>query len=105
VDQEFSDELTGLMPVVRHAIAGVGCGGRIVAVVEDGTVELRCTLCGAVVGVVQAGIMKGLLGLDCAEATCPHCGKENTFATIEKLLTYVCGHCGAPMDAEGSDLQ
>jgi hypothetical protein len=25
------------------------------------------------VGVVQVGIMEGLLGLDCATTTCPHC--------------------------------
>jgi ribosomal protein S27AE len=69
---------------------------------EDTIVELHCDKCGAVVGVVQAGVMEGLLGPDSPEATCPHCGKLNTFATIEELVTYVCGHCGAPMDAEDS---
>jgi hypothetical protein len=53
---------------VLHGIAGVEYQGRVVAVVEDTTVELRCDQCGAVVGVVQAGIMEGLLGLDCGEA-------------------------------------
>ena len=67
VDREFSEELTGLMPVVRHGVAGVECSGCIVAVVEGGTVELHCNLCGAVVGVVQVGIMEGLLGLDCGQ--------------------------------------
>ncbi len=67
VDLEFSDELTGLMPAVQHAFGGVDCGGSIVAIVESGTVELRCNTCGAVVGVVQVGIMEGLLGLDCDE--------------------------------------
>jgi hypothetical protein len=103
VDQEFSEELTDLMPVVRHSLTGVDCEGRIIAVTDSGTVGLRCNICGGSVGVVQAGIMEGLLGPDCAEATCPHRGKENMFATIEKLLTYVCGHCGAPIDAEDSD--
>jgi DNA-directed RNA polymerase subunit RPC12/RpoP len=105
VDQEFSDELTGLMPCVLHGITGAKCTGRVVAVVEETTVELRCDKCGAVVGVMQTGIMEGLLALDCDEVVCPHCGKENTFATIEKLLTYVCAHCGQPVDAKDSDTE
>jgi hypothetical protein len=64
MDQEFSNELTSLMPVVPHGIGGVDCSGRIVAAVEDDSVELQCDRCGAVVGVVQVGIMEGLLGLD-----------------------------------------
>lgn len=72
MDQEFSDELTGLMPVVPHGISGVDCSGRIIAAVEDNNVELSCNRCGAVVGVVQVGIMEGLLGLDCAEE-CDRC--------------------------------
>jgi hypothetical protein len=67
VDREFSDELSGLMPVVPHRLGGGDCDGCIVAVVESDTVELRCNKCGAVVGVVQAGIMEGLLGLECDE--------------------------------------
>jgi len=70
MDHEFSDELTGLMPVVPHGISGVDCSGCIVAVVENTDVELRCNECGSVVGVVQVNIMEGLLGLDCANATC-----------------------------------
>ena len=67
MDREFSDELTRLMPYVCHGMAGGNCSGRVVAVVEEHTVELRCENCGAVVGVVQVGIMEGLLGLDCDE--------------------------------------
>jgi hypothetical protein len=93
MDREFSDELTGLMPRVLHGITGVDCSGRVVAVVEDTSVELRCDKCGAVVGVVQVGIMEGLLGLDCEEATCPYCGKANTSAYHE-TAPYVCEHCG-----------
>jgi hypothetical protein len=52
------------MPVVAHRLAGADCPGCVVAVVEEGTVELRCGGCGAVVGVVQVGIMEGLLGFD-----------------------------------------
>jgi hypothetical protein len=104
-DQEFSDELTGLMPCMLHGITGANCTGRVVAVVEDPIVELRCDKCGAVVGVVQAGIMEGLLGLDSAEARCPHCGTVNTFATIEQLLTYVCEHCGQSVNGEDSDTE
>jgi DNA-directed RNA polymerase subunit RPC12/RpoP len=103
MDREFNDELTGLMPCVLHGITGVDCTGRVVAVVEDTTVELRCDKCGAVVGVVQAGIMEGLLGLDSDEVECPHCGKVNTFATIQELVTYVCSHCGGTVDAERTE--
>ena len=67
MDREFSDELTGLMPSVLHGITGVDCSGRVVAIVEDSNVELRCERCGTVVGVVQVGIMEGLLGLECDE--------------------------------------
>lgn len=71
MDQEFSDELTGLMPVVPHGIGGADCSGRIIAAVEDDNVELQCDRCGAVVGVVQVGVMEGLLGLDCEDAADP----------------------------------
>jgi hypothetical protein len=105
VDQEFSEEITDLMPLVRYSLAGVDCEGRIVAVTDGGTVELRCNICGGSVGVVQAGIMEGLLCLGCDEAVCPHCGNENTFATIERQLAYVCAHCGQAVDAEDSDTE
>jgi hypothetical protein len=75
MDQEFSDELTGLMPVVPHGTGGADCSGRIIAAVEDDNVELQCDRCGAVVGVVQVGIMEGLLGLDCEDECAP---LENT---------------------------
>src|SRR5260370_42128139 len=93
MDQEFNDELTGLMPVVPHGISGVDCSGRIIAAVEDNDVELRCNECGAVVGVVQVNIMVGLLRLDCAEATCPHCGKGDRFSSFSEVSTYVCDEC------------
>ena len=76
MDREFSDELTGLMPKIRHGITGVDCSGRVVAVVEENSVELRCDTCGAVAGVVQVGIMEALLGLECPEATCPHTSRR-----------------------------
>jgi hypothetical protein len=93
MDREFSDELTALMPRVLHGITGVNCSGRVVAVVEGTSVELRCDKCGAVVGVVQVGIMEGLLGLDCAGATCPYCGKVNTFPGCGEVVAYVCAYC------------
>jgi hypothetical protein len=34
VEREFSDELTGLMPVVPHGTGGVDCGGGSVAVID-----------------------------------------------------------------------
>ena len=94
MDREFSDELTALMPVVPHRLCGVTCMGCIIAAVEDGNVELRCNCCGAVVGVVQAGIMEGLLGLDCSEATCPHCGHVNSLGDLHEALDYICEQCG-----------
>jgi phage FluMu protein Com len=103
VDREFSDELTGLMPVVRHGIAGVDCSGVVVAAVENSDVELRCNKCGAVVGVVQVGIMEGLLGLDCATAECPHCGKLNTFPGSSEVSTYICDGCGKAVEIEGGE--
>lgn len=93
MDREFSDEITGLMPVVPHGLAGVECPGRVVAVVDGGTVELRCDRCGGVVGVVQVGVMEGLLGLDCAEVICPHCEKVNTLPGPD-AAAYICEHCG-----------
>ena len=94
MDREFSDELTGLMPYVRHGIAGVDCSGRVVAAVEGNNVELRCDQCGAVVGVVQVGIMEAVLGLDCAEAVCPYCGNTHVFPGCDAPPAYQCGHCG-----------
>jgi hypothetical protein len=101
MDQGFSNELTGLMPVVPHGISGVDCSGRIIAAVEDNDVELRCNRCGAVVGVVQINIMEGLLGLDCAEAACPHGGKVNTFSSFSEISTYVCDQCGNTVELAG----
>jgi len=103
VDREFSDELTGLMPVVPHGTGGVDCPGSIVAVVESGTVELQCNRCGAVVGVVQVGIMEGLLGLDSAEETCPRCGTVNTFAALEDASMYICHSCGTVVNPAGHE--
>ena len=81
--RDTSDELTGSMPIVPHGTApGVECCGCIVAVVEDQSVELRCNECGAVVGVIQIDILRGLFGLDAAKVTWPHCGKLNTFLWI-----------------------
>ena len=103
MDREFSDELTGLMPVVPHGITGVDCSGCVVAVVEESDVELRCDKCGAVVGVVQVGIMEGLLGLDCATAECPHCGKLNTFPGASEVSTYTCDGCGKVIENESGE--
>jgi hypothetical protein len=82
------------MPYVLHLIIGVNCSGRVVAAVEGSTVELCCDRCGAVVGVVQVGIMEGLLGLDCTGAICPHCGSLNTLPDCTEVNEYVCGSCG-----------
>jgi hypothetical protein len=99
MDPEFSEELTGLMPFVPHGIAGVDCHGRIIAVVESRSVELRCNRCGVTVGVVQVDVMEGLLGLDCADATCVHCGTLNTLSNLSGLSEFICQRCGKPLQA------
>jgi hypothetical protein len=67
MDRDASDKITGRMPIVAHEeITGVDCCGCIIAAVECTNVELRCNECGAVVGVVQIDVLRGLLGLDSA---------------------------------------
>ena len=99
MDRDLSNQLTGRMAIVPHeTIAGVDCCGCIVAAVEGINVELRCNECGAVVGVVRLEILKGLLGLNCAEATCPHCGTLNTFPGFIAISTYTCHECGKAVE-------
>jgi hypothetical protein len=50
--------------VAHEEVPGVDCCGCIIAGVEGANVELRCNECGAVVGVVQIDVLRGLLGLD-----------------------------------------
>jgi hypothetical protein len=64
VDRDLSDDLTARMPIVAHEDAGVDCCGCIVAKVDGRNVELQCNECGAVVGVVQIDVLRGLLGLE-----------------------------------------
>src|SRR4051794_9187978 len=75
MDDDLSRDLTSRMPIIPRETAGVECCGCIIASVDGTSVELRCNECGAVVGVIQVDILKSLLGLECATATCPHCGK------------------------------
>jgi hypothetical protein len=91
---DLSHDLTSRMPIVPHETAGVECCGCIIAAVDGSNVELRCDECGAVVGVIQVDILKGLLRLECATTTCPHCGKVNTFPGFTKVSAYVCAECG-----------
>jgi hypothetical protein len=96
----MSADLTGRMPIVAHeSVPGVECCGCIIATVEGTNVELRCNECGAVVGVVQIDVLKGLLGLERAEDTCPHCGKVNTFQGFTDVTAYVCVECGKAVGA------
>ena len=101
VDRDFSDELTRLMPVVPHGMAGAKCSGFVMAVVEDTTVELRCNMCGAVVGMVEVGVMEGLLGLDCADETCLRCGKLRSCSEVNCL----CEACGKATEAESGEAE
>jgi hypothetical protein len=101
VDRTLSDQITGAMNVVPHdAVSGTDCCGCIVAAVDGTNVELRCNECGAVLGVVQVDILKSLLGIDAASATCPHCGEENTFPAFSTMKAYVCNKCGKAVEVE-----
>jgi ssDNA-binding Zn-finger/Zn-ribbon topoisomerase 1 len=106
MSRDISSELTGRMPFVPHEkVPGVDCCGCIIAVVEGNKVELRCNECGAVVGVVQLDILKGLLGLDCATTTCPRCGHENSFAGLERMRAYTCRGCGKAVTPQGDRVE
>ena len=99
MERELSDDRTAPMAIVLHeTVTGVDCCGCIMAVVEGTSVELQCNECGAVVGVVQIDILRGLLGLNGAEATCPHCGKLNMFPGFSEVSTYVCDECGKAVE-------
>jgi hypothetical protein len=101
VPSDPSDTLTARMPIVPHqTIAGVDCCGCIIAAVDGDDAELRCNECGAVLGVVQVDILKGLLRLDSASATCPHCGEENTFPGFSSMKAFVCSRCGKAVEVE-----
>jgi hypothetical protein len=95
---DISDDLTGSMPIVPHETTGVDCCGCIVAAVDGNNVELRCNECGAVVGVIQIDILRGLLGIECATAKCPHCGTLNKFPGFSEMLAYTCRGCGKLAD-------
>jgi hypothetical protein len=67
--RDRSNDLTSrMLTVAPETITGVTRCGCIIAVVEGGNVELRCDECGAVVGVVQIDVLRGLLGVDFAIA-------------------------------------
>ncbi len=65
MDRDLSESITSRMPIVAHEdVPGVDCCGCIIAAVDGANVELRCNECGAVVGVVQIDVLRGLLGLE-----------------------------------------
>jgi len=57
------DDLQRTFPIIPHESAGVDCCGCIVLTVEGKDAELTCNECGAVVGVVQVGILRDLVSL------------------------------------------
>ena len=57
------EETHGRLRAVLHESAGVDCCGCIVVTVTGNDVELTCNECGAVVGVVQVGILRDLVSL------------------------------------------
>lgn len=80
--------LNEVLPIVPHELTGAECCGCITAAINGETVKLVCNECGAVVGIVDLGILTQLLGLECAMATCPYCGKENTFPGFTEIIAY-----------------
>lgn len=59
----MSDDFKDRFPILTHESAGSDCCGCIVPVVWGNDVELRCNECGAVVGVVQLGILTDLIAM------------------------------------------
>jgi hypothetical protein len=56
-------DLDNDFPIISHESAGVDCIGCIVVKVSGNDAELRCNECGAVVGVVQLGVLSDLVSL------------------------------------------
>ena len=57
------DDLNNTLPIIPHESAGVDCCGCIVVVVRGNDAELMCDECGAIVGVVNARILRDLVSL------------------------------------------
>jgi len=72
-------------PIVpREVAAGVDCCAHLTDIGERRW-KLVCNECGAVVGTIDLAILTQLLGLECAEAPCAHCGRANTFPGITAM--------------------
>jgi hypothetical protein len=54
-------------------------------------------------GVVHLDILKGLLGLECATATRPHCHCVKGNPGFSEFSTYVCVECGKTVVPEGGE--
>ena len=50
-------------PIIPHESTGADCCGCIVVKVTGKDAELQCNECGAVLGVVQVGILRDLVSL------------------------------------------
>jgi hypothetical protein len=50
-------------PILAHESTGVECDGCIVVRVTGNDAELRCNVCGAVVGVVRVEILRDLVSM------------------------------------------
>jgi hypothetical protein len=50
---------------------------------------------------VQMDILRGLLGLDCATAMCPHRRQSNVFPGFDSMKAYTCHGCGRGVDVGG----
>ena len=56
-------DLENTFPIIPHESTGADCCGCIVVKVTGKDAELLCNECGAVVGVVQVGILSDLVSL------------------------------------------
>ena len=52
-----------IFPIIPHEHAGGDCCGCIVVEINGSDAELRCNECGAVVGVINVGILQDLVSL------------------------------------------
>jgi hypothetical protein len=60
---EKPGELADLFPIIPHEAIGVDCCGCIVVTVRGADAELTRNECGAVVGVINAAILRDLVSL------------------------------------------
>lgn len=56
-------DIMDTFPIIPHEHAGAHCRGCIVVEINNNNAELHCNECGALVGVINAGILQDLVSL------------------------------------------